>query len=420
MDYDILRPWNTLDEWQRNYIKEEQDCFLLTTRQAGKSTAMSIKAGERAVRFKNRDILVIALTEKQAFQLFSKTLNYLLARYPKMISMKSKEKPTKHEIKLINGSIIRCYATGMTGAGLRGFSITDLFVDEASRLSDEVFAAIMPMLAVTKGRIDMASTPCGAEGYFYECSKDEHYKKFYVSYLDCPRLDKDRVERDRQRMTKNQFLQEYMAEFTSEMNRLFSDEWIKSVCTKTRGLYHGKKYLGVDVGFREDESSFEIIVKENKDSLVQIENITTRMNYLTDTIDRILFLHQQHNFRKIGIDDGGVGAGVLHALLNETSTKLKAKGLNNSSKTKDGRGERIVLKNAMYFNLLAKGEQRKLHLLEDDELIDSLKSIQTEWITKEGSAPVLRIHGSNSHITEGLIRACWLAVQDTSLELWAR
>ena len=44
MEYDILKPWETLDPWQKEYIESEGNCFLLTGRQSGKSTAMSIKA----------------------------------------------------------------------------------------------------------------------------------------------------------------------------------------------------------------------------------------------------------------------------------------------------------------------------------------------------------------------------------------
>jgi len=72
----------------------------------------------------------------------------------------------------------------------------------------------------------------------------------------------------------------------------------------------------------------------------------------------------------------------------------------------------------MYFNLLALMEHDKLKLLDDDELIDSLKSVQWELVRIEGKPTKTRIFGRNTHIAEGLIRAAWLAYQDKSLNIW--
>lgn len=42
MNYNLNCPWETLDDWQKEYINTdpEQDCFLLTARQVGKTTSM--------------------------------------------------------------------------------------------------------------------------------------------------------------------------------------------------------------------------------------------------------------------------------------------------------------------------------------------------------------------------------------------
>ena len=56
MEYNLNRPWETLDEWQKEYISYEGNCFLLTGRQCGKSTAMSIKAATIAATKNNSNI----------------------------------------------------------------------------------------------------------------------------------------------------------------------------------------------------------------------------------------------------------------------------------------------------------------------------------------------------------------------------
>ena len=57
-------------------------------------------------------------------------------------------------------------------------------------------------------------------------------------------------------------------------------------------------------------------------------------------------------------------------------------------------------------------------LLKDDELIQSLKSVQYEYMVKRGEKTELRIFGNYTHIVEGLIRAAWCAKEDNKLKLF--
>src|SRR3990167_2560841 len=208
MEYDLNRPWLSLDPWQKDYIAEDGNCFLLCGRQSGKSTAMSIKIAERAVKEdKPCDYLVVAFTERQAYALFFKTLNYLKAIYPKLIKTGIK-RPTMHRIELKNGVVIMCHACGQSGLGLKGYTIKRLFVYEAAPMNREIFVSITPMLSVAKGIIDISSTPRGKEGYFYECSKSDDFKKFYVSAEDCPRHTKEFLKSERNKMTELEYARE--------------------------------------------------------------------------------------------------------------------------------------------------------------------------------------------------------------------
>ena len=73
-----------------------------------------------------------------------------------------------------------------------------------------------------------------------------------------------------------------------------------------------------------------------------------------------------------------------------------------------------VYKEDLYNNLLRLMEQGKIKLLDDPEIFLSLKSIQYEYVTKEGQPTRRRIFGNYSHIAEGLIRAAW-CTNDKSL-----
>ena len=68
-------------------------------------------------------------------------------------------------LALPNGS--RIVGLPGTEATVRGFSaVALLLVDEASRVSDELYLAVRPMLAVGDGTLWLMSTPCGKRGFF--------------------------------------------------------------------------------------------------------------------------------------------------------------------------------------------------------------------------------------------------------------
>jgi len=424
MNYNINTPWKTLDDWQKDYIfntHPNENVFLLCGRQVGKTTAMSIRAVELCINHykKGEFVLINSITEKQAYHMLAKALAYAQAKYSKFI-MKGKDRPTMHRILFKNGTGILCYAAGETGEGLRGFTIKKLMPDEGARMSEEYFIATLPMLSVIDGSIDIASTPAGKlhkdgqEKYFYKCSKDKKFKKFYVSAEDCPRHSKEFLEEQKERMTKLAYAQEFLAVFTDELKRLFEDDLIKKICILKREEkpnYIGKFYLGVDVaGLGKDECTFEVLEKANKE-ILQKENIIEKRNYTTDTTKRILILNESYNFKKIGIDDAGVGFGVFSELLNNNKTRRKTIALNNASRPtdKEGKKSKKLLKEEMYFNLLSLMENEKIKLLNDDEIKNSLSSIQHD----EG-----KIFGAYSHITEGIIRAAWVVTKNKTLNIY--
>ena len=70
-----------LDEWQTKILETSGNIALRSGRQCGKSTIISIKAGEFAMKNPKKTILVIAAVERQAYLLFEKVLGYLMQKY---------------------------------------------------------------------------------------------------------------------------------------------------------------------------------------------------------------------------------------------------------------------------------------------------------------------------------------------------
>jgi len=155
-----------LDKWQKDFLKTEGDKILCCGRQVGKSVIAARDAAEYALTHPNKQILMIAPTERQAYELFDKTLSYISQQAHYKIRQ-GRFRPTKHKIHLKNKSVIHCLPTGLSGVGIRGRTINRLYVDEASRVPEEVWTAITPMLLTTGGDIILLSTPFGRQGYFY-------------------------------------------------------------------------------------------------------------------------------------------------------------------------------------------------------------------------------------------------------------
>jgi len=383
-------------------MKTKGNMVLRSGRQVGKSFIIGKKAAKFAINNEKKLIMVIAFTEKQANLLFSKILhNIVMKEKEDKKKYISKPKPTKHIINLKNGSTIHCYAAGDTGYGIMGFTIDLLIADEAAWIKEEVWNSIVPALAVTKGTLWLLSTPWLSEGFYFDCFNDPNFTNFHQSSEDCPRITKEFLERQRQRFTKQQYSQMYLGEFVDDFKRVFSDKWINEVCVIEQQSEQKEGFLGVDIaGMGEDESTFEGL-KRQDDKLIQFHHETTTKTRTTQTIQKIKELDIKFEFRKIGVDDGGMGIGVFDQLLEDDQTRHKIIALNNARRIidKDDKQKKLQ-KEEMYNNLVATGERGEIKLLDDKDIKASLRSITVE---ENG-----RIGGRYSHITEGIIRSAWL------------
>jgi len=99
---------------------------------------------------------------------------------------------------------------------VRGYSaLSMLVIDEAARVSEGMYQAVAPMLAVSGGDLWMISTPWGKKGFFYE--EWEHggpkWMRIRVRATECPRIPTEFLEEPRSTLSAEAFRQEYMCEF---------------------------------------------------------------------------------------------------------------------------------------------------------------------------------------------------------------
>jgi hypothetical protein len=204
--------------------------LLNCTRQWGKSTTTAAKAIHEAMTRPGSLTLVVSPSARQSGEFLRKAEDF---------ARRMKIKPRgdgDNEISLLlpNGSRI----VGLPGreATVRGFSAVGLLlVDEASRVSDELYLSLRPMLAVSNGALWLMSTPFGKSGFFWEtwnggrsgeCGADG-WERFRVPAADCPRIPKSFLEEERRTMGDLWFRQEYGCEFVDAVSGVFDRDVVE-------------------------------------------------------------------------------------------------------------------------------------------------------------------------------------------------
>ena len=428
------------DKWQQEIVDYRGDIILCKGRRIGGTEIFAIKAAERMVSDPGIKIVFLSLTEDQAKLIIMVALEHLTRKYPKMIA-KGKNKPTQSQIILTNKASTKVRPVGNTGNAVRGFDGDILGIDEAPWQPKMMWKAARPIISTNNGEIWMWGTPADKEGYFWEQYDKAYNKKdpnarFKVWHKNSEDVLFNRpvceswtqsqhdgairiLGEEKRDMSELEYGNEYLGLFLEDLQRLFTQDWIRKVMTLKRdGIIRGKAYIGVDVaGMGKDLNAIEGIDKVDDDHMRHFENITTSKEYTFQTKNRIVALDQTCRSRKIGVDDGGVGFGVFSELLEDQRTRDKTIPLNNASRPLDGSGKRTkrILKEEMYMKTLTLGERGILKLLRDVDAIKSFESVLFEM--KDGR---MHIFGKDTHIVEGVNRAVFLAAQDKSLKLWAR
>ncbi len=215
----------TLDDWQRSVLTSTaHQIILLVTRQGGKSTVSSIRALHRALYTPASLVLLLAPSYRQSKELFRRVKD-ALAALPFSAPLASE---SALELEFTNLS--RIVALPGKEATIRGFSgVSLLIVDEASRVPDELYQAVRPMLAVSGGDIVLLSTPFGKRGFFFhewaEGGAEWHRAK--ITAYECPRIPREWLEQERRSIGDWWFRQEYMCEFVETIDQVFSYEDIQ-------------------------------------------------------------------------------------------------------------------------------------------------------------------------------------------------
>lgn len=212
------------DPWQTKLLRWSGKRMLLNcSRQSGKSTSTAILALHRAVFYPDSLILLVSPSLRQSVELFRKIADFLgrLAEKPKMLEENALS------LQLDNGS--RVVSLPSKEATVRGFSGASLIIeDEASRVEDQLYRTMRPMLAVSRGRLILMSTPYGKQGHFFEewTKGGSDWERIEVRATDCPRISPLFLDEEHRSLGERWFRQEYLCEFAETVDRVFSYETV--------------------------------------------------------------------------------------------------------------------------------------------------------------------------------------------------
>lgn len=209
------------DPWQERFLRSPAPRTLLNCcRQSGKSTVTAILAAHTALFNPGSLTLLLSPTQRQSHELFRKALDTYKS-FPTAIPIVQE---SALRLELSNGSRI-VSLPGKEGT-VRGYSgVRLLAVDEAARVSDELYFSIRPMLAVSGGRLVALSTPFGTRGWWYDAwQSDETWERFRVPAEECPRISPEFLAEERRSMGDFWYQQEYSAIFLDAETQPFGRE----------------------------------------------------------------------------------------------------------------------------------------------------------------------------------------------------
>jgi hypothetical protein len=204
--------------------------ILCCARQWGKSTIVAIKALYEAVHNPNTVTIILSRTKLQAGVILQRvranaaTLGLVARRY----------QGRDHSIALPNGAAI--FAVAHNAETALGYTAHTLIVDEAAVVKDDTFAAALPCIARTNGKLWILSTPNGQTGTFYTLWHDEtlsHWHRVKATVDDVDYASKEVIGLQL-RLYPAKAKQDFYCEFVQPAGRLVSAELFKNFVDPTR------------------------------------------------------------------------------------------------------------------------------------------------------------------------------------------
>ena len=332
---------------------ESKYLILCCNRQWGKTTTIAIKALYAALQTPKLKIAVIARSKEQAGILIENATDFAIE-----LGLRTRRVPGRQfSLQLPNMS--RIVAVPHTLHSSLGRTANILIVDEAAKVSDDVYYAVSPFVSRTHGQIWLLSTPTRQSGFFYNFWHDTEsgWHRVYSNVDDCPEIDRDYLAMQ-QRANPIKYSQDFLCQFTQPANRLCSRDAASAIVRKqgdntpsgagminyVRGatvLPEPKLYDGLDLGQRFDHSAIAAVelswCHRGKDGATFAERYQpqlkiTKLHQFPVGLDyndvyKIVTdsLATEHRKVELIVDAGGPGPPVVDRLRNSLASNIQLK-----------------------------------------------------------------------------------------------
>jgi hypothetical protein len=222
-----------LDAWQERVLASAAPRLIMKgPRQVGKSTVSGLLSLHTAISVPASLTLLIATSQDQSKEL-ARTVRQMAGR----LGLATAERTDTITPTLLSASRIefpsgsRIIALpGRSEAGIRGYGAPNLIVcDEASRIAEETYAAVRPMLVASPtGRLVLLSTPWVKAGTFYRTwtGTSPTWERIEIATGDCPRLSPAFLAEEKRDLPAWVYAREYGGLFADDETVIFGAELI--------------------------------------------------------------------------------------------------------------------------------------------------------------------------------------------------
>ena len=280
---------------------------------------------------------------------------------------------------------------------LLGEGLDWLIVDEASRLKPAVWQSFLSQRLIDKkGWALLISTPKG-KGWFYEMfmrgkQREAGHESWNAPSWQNPHLDRELIEKERERLPERVFLAEYEGKFIEGSGSVFRYVRDNATGEFQEPIWNKAYYIGLDLARVED---YTVLTVVNYDREVVFVDRFNRIDW-TLQIQRIHALQERYNYAPIVCDTTGVGDPIYEALLR-VGCSVSKYTLTQASKA------------ALIDNLAILLEQHKVTLPRPTvcpEMIDELESYQYS-VSDSGNAKANAPWGQHDDCVISLALAVW-------------
>lgn len=233
-----------------NALKNGQACTLRWPRQAGKTLSLGIGANLLALTAKNKTIIVVSASMRQA-QILRRKMNKPLNNMHQNLKRLLYRDLRKTSIETKTDSNIY-FESCLSEDKLRGYTADAVFCDEIEYWPNAHYVyydIIDPMFNTTSGFAVPTSTPKNKNGLFFELCNDKNYVQLHANIHDV--FNQSVLTQKRYNMLTEKYKNgeistatwqtEYMAEFFDDIGRLLQHDMLtKCISLDEKFAYYTK------------------------------------------------------------------------------------------------------------------------------------------------------------------------------------